>query len=554
MYWLHKLIPRWSLSTKAMLFVVFACLGMLSLDIRQIWTAHDADLQGAQVETRNLARSLAQHAQDVFENTDAILKGLREGVAYDGTGPDAIQRLEYRMRARVQNQPLLQRLSIFDDHGAWLASSLDLATFNRVRAVTYSDRAYFRFHRDHAEDVAYVGPPIRQKSDNALVMTLSRRLGNPDGSFAGVVNATIALDLFQHFFATFDIGKRGAITLATNEGTLVVRRPFVEANIGRKISESDFFRQITPDAISGSFEFISFFDGTPRLGSFHRVPGFNLIMMVALDQNEVLAEWRDQTRVHLIWLTATLLLVALLGYRLARQIRARGRAEARLALSQETLERRVVARTEDLQKTVAQRDRILREVYHRVKNNLQLVDSLIDMESRKLGDADMKQGLADLRSRVFALALVHQQLMSSDNFYTFPMAPFLKELCQNVADSTGAADRGIAVSVKADPVTVNLDFAIPIGLLATELLNNALRHAGTMEVTVDFRCCDSERAMLVVSDDGHTAETEDKRLSIQGSFGSKLIAGFTRQLDGRIKVLNQHGTRIEIHMPLPQVA
>jgi two-component sensor histidine kinase len=526
---------------------------MLALDLQQVWTARDARLQQAKTETNNLARSLAQHAEDVFETTDAVIKVLRDNVVYGGTNPTAIQRLEHWMRIRVSGTSFIQRIFVYDEQGNSLASSLDASAVASVRSLNHADRDFFRYHRDHTDDdTALIGHPIQAKSDGDRVITISRRLNHPDGSFAGVVGASISLGLFQHFFETFDIGRQGAITLASGDGTLFVRRPFDEQNVGRDISQSEPFEKTQDHADAGNFAFISFLDGTPRLGSFRRVPGFNLIVIVALDKNEVLASWRHETQTHLAWLTVTILFVATLGYRLTQQIRGRSLAEAQLAVSKQTLEDRVVARTDDLQKMVVQRDLLLREVYHRVKNNLQFVDSLIEMEIRRSADKAMKDRLAALRNRVFSLGLVHQQLMSSDNLDTFSIRPVLNELAANVVESVGMAERGLQLAIEADPVIVNLDFAIPVGLIATELLTNAIKHASAKVIKMEFHTCANGDAVLIVEDDGEDGELGISRMTSHQGIGSKLIEGFTKQLGGRMDIFHHAGTRIEIHMPLPE--
>jgi two-component sensor histidine kinase len=174
------------------------------------------------------------------------------------------------------------------------------------------------------------------------------------------------------------------------------------------------------------------------------------------------------------------------------------------------LERRVEERTAELARvveeqkaTLAQRDLLLREVYHRVKNNLQMVDGLLVMQSRQITDPDARKALRGLRDRIFALGLVHQQLMSSSDLKTFDIAPFLSELSSNIVD--GGAGGEVALSVEAIPLDVGLDFAIPLGLLVNELVTNSLKHAfpdGGGEIEVNLSRADGGELLLVVADNG----------------------------------------------------
>jgi two-component sensor histidine kinase len=198
---------------------------------------------------------------------------------------------------------------------------------------------------------------------------------------------------------------------------------------------------------------------------------------------------------------------------------------------------------------VRQRDLLLREVHHRVKNNLQMTDSLIDMEARRIDDSRAREALSALRNRVYSLGLVHQQLMASEDLETFSFAPFLRELTANLADSCAAAERGVAVSVTADEVWVDLDFAIPAGLITTELVINAMKHAQARTLKVEFRRIGDGEASLSVADDDPDAA--DGRAGAKSGAGSRIVAGLVRQLGGRKEVSRMNGTRIEIVVPLP---
>jgi signal transduction histidine kinase/ActR/RegA family two-component response regulator/HPt (histidine-containing phosphotransfer) domain-containing protein len=317
-----------SLYGRAILFVAGVCLALIGLDIGQSWTARDARLREAKTETENLARSLAQHAQDVFETTDALLKTLSEEISIAGSNSAAILRLDRQLHRRVSVEPLLHGVAVFDEHGDWIATSLAASDFDKVHALNYADRDFFRYHRDHVDDVALISPPIQSKLDGAWVVSMSRRLNHPDGSFAGASQAAISLDLFQHFFEPFAIGEAGAIILASNDGAIIVRRPFDGKNIGRSVALSPFFRKIRTQKETDSFAFTSLIDAVPRLGSFHRVAGFDLVVTVAFAEAEVLADWWHETKVHLVWLALTVLFVTVLGHRMAVQMRDRIAAEA----------------------------------------------------------------------------------------------------------------------------------------------------------------------------------------------------------------------------------
>ena len=217
------------------------------------------------------------------------------------------------------------------------------------------------------------------------------------------------------------------------------------------------------------------------------------------------------------------------------------------------LEQRVEERTAELTAALAQRDLLLREVYHRVKNNLQTVDGLLIMQARQLADPEAKQALQGMRDRVYALGLVHQQLMGSENLQTFDIAPFLGELSTNLVH--GGAAPAVTLSVQAVPLDVGLDFAIPLGLLVTELVTNSLKHAfpdgeGGIVVTLD-RASDGA-LVLVVADDGQGYTVGAPTPRAKAALGSSIIEGLVAQLKGTIMVESRPGmTRSEIRMARP---
>ncbi len=224
-----------------------------------------------------------------------------------------------------------------------------------------------------------------------------------------------------------------------------------------------------------------------------------------------------------------------------------------LARAKEALEQRVQERTADLTRALRQRDLLLREVYHRVKNNMQVINSMLFLEGRRVVNSTTKDMIDVLRNRVFALGLVHQQLMSSDNLELFGLAPFMRELVDNLGQAQAAHERGIGLEVVSDDLLVNLDIAIPIGLVTTELVSNSIKHSNARHITVGFRLLPDDMAALSVVDDGTDRDTEtDKVQASSSGQGSLIIAGLVKQLDGRLVTTRDAGTRIEVILPLPQ--
>lgn len=216
-----------------------------------------------------------------------------------------------------------------------------------------------------------------------------------------------------------------------------------------------------------------------------------------------------------------------------------------LRTANEQLERLVGDRTAAL----AQRDLLLREVYHRVKNNLQVIDGLLLLQSRKLADPDAVAAIATMRQRVYAIGLVHHQLMGSADLKTFDVGVFLRALIAHLRQ--GAPDT-IALHIDADPLTVDLDFAAPLGLLVTELTTNAMKHAfpdGQGEVRVAVEAPAGGEVVLRVADNG--AGFPGTAGAPTPSLGLTIVEGLVRQLRGHISWSRDHGVCCEMRFPAP---
>jgi PAS domain S-box-containing protein len=222
--------------------------------------------------------------------------------------------------------------------------------------------------------------------------------------------------------------------------------------------------------------------------------------------------------------------------------------KAQIALREAKQDLEIVV--EERTAALAQRDLLLREVYHRVKNNLQIVDSMLLMQARRLKDLDAKAALENLRGRVYALGLVHHQLMGSKDLETFDVAPFLEELSRHLLEGAGRAEVGL--SVRATPLKVGLDFAIPLGLLVTELVTNSMKHAfdggpGAIDVTLED--AQAGEVVLQVSDNGRGYDPATS--SATPSLGASIVDGLVRQLRGVLTVSNEGGTRTVVRLPAP---
>ena len=316
-----------SLHANLIIGMVMVCLLVLAVEGWHSWNAREVAIETVKVETANLTRSLSQHAHDLLLTTDAVLVDIRERVQFSGTSADTLDRLRRRMLQAIQTTPIIHAIFVYDADGTWVVNSTSV-----LAGMNNRDRAFFVYHQNHADPGPFIGPPIRSKSDGSLVITLSRRIDGADGKFAGVVAATVSVETLRSFYAQFDIGALGAISLLTQEGILLAREPAGGSPIGTDFSRSEIFRKFLPRAPSGNFEAIYASDGIRRLGNYQQVEGFPLVVIVARGLDGVLAGWRNDTLIQAVVTTLSVSILLIIGIRFAGQIKVTQQAEQRYRL------------------------------------------------------------------------------------------------------------------------------------------------------------------------------------------------------------------------------
>lgn len=229
------------------------------------------------------------------------------------------------------------------------------------------------------------------------------------------------------------------------------------------------------------------------------------------------------------------------------------RQQRALAAANDLLEARVAARTVELASALSQRDTLLREVYHRVRNNLAIVDSLAHFQLRAVASPDGRAALADMRTRVQALALLHEQLIEPivTDKPMIELARFIETLCAAIDVSAGAAERGITIEARVAPVHLPPEVAAPLGMIISELVTNALRHAfpegGGNVRLLGYRSAEGYR--LAVEDSGTTSGAflirEGKGL------GSQIVRALARQLGATLTVDQKPGAPVRTELMLP---
>ncbi len=308
-------------------FVALVCVLLLTLSALREWGLRHETLKAAEVDVANIAQSLVQHANDSFELADSLLIGLVHRLEAEGTGPAALVRLRNDINLRRGTMGRVRGLFVYGETGRWLATSeaVDFSQLNN------SDRDYFKQHRASPDKGLLIGKPIKSRSGGQWIITASRRFDHPDGSFAGVVLASIDASYFADFYKSFDLGPTGVINLIDKSGVILARSVDNETAVGRDISSTPLIRELNARPSAGLYYFRSPFDQTWRL-SFYKVSNrFPILILATEAKEEVLAPWRQEAIIRMALVLGLVMLIGGTGIYLVRQLLERQRMAAILA-------------------------------------------------------------------------------------------------------------------------------------------------------------------------------------------------------------------------------
>ncbi|MCU0525245.1 MAG: PAS domain-containing protein [Elainella sp. Prado103] len=232
------------------------------------------------------------------------------------------------------------------------------------------------------------------------------------------------------------------------------------------------------------------------------------------------------------------------------------RQRATIALQQlnQDLEVRVEQRTQELKDSLQEKEVLLQEVHHRVKNNLQMIQSLLNLQRRSIQDPQVLTVLTDSQNRINAMALVHEKLYQTDRLSQINFKNYVRSLMRDLLKSYGLNLETTTFSIQVADLELALDMAIACGLIINELFSNAIKYAfpqgqrGT--ILIQFTAHGADEYELVVADNGVGIPAEID-LSTSKSLGLRLVHALTRQLRGTLRLEREDGTRFTITFAQP---
>lgn len=212
-------------------------------------------------------------------------------------------------------------------------------------------------------------------------------------------------------------------------------------------------------------------------------------------------------------------------------------------------------RDEDrIKASLAEKEVLLKEIHHRVKNNLQVISSLLKLQSRYIQDDRVIEMLKESQNRVRSMALVHEQLYQSKNLSDIDFAEYIQNLSHNLFQAYQIHAEGIKLETNIAPCSLNIDTAVPCGLIINELVTNSLKYAfGEIQgkIKIDFTLDNNRVCVLTVSDSG-IGFPQDLDYRNARTLGLRLVGSLVKQIRGRIELLETIGTTFQIIFPQPK--
>ena len=560
-------------SLRRRLAVLFAVvlLPPTALSLYLAWSAFEEQSDKARLSVRQFASLVSAYERDFFNDTQRLLVNLSADPAVKQM---AMPQCQDVLQRALENFPEYISISATDRDG-----TVKCTTAETGAQVSLTHRSWFQeaiaspgftlsdytVSQDLAEPVIVAASPIR----------------NDGNETQGVLHIDIDLDWLSLFVRASGVPPEGSVFLLDKNGIVLTSSKFELDQTEAAMPNAATLQQVVDRQLT-DFEAVGN-DKQMRVYSSVALPHGNVIVLFGLPSATTLG-WIERdllTRLlslAAIWLAG--ILAAGIGTRLwvtrwISQLRRTARAyslgdfSARVDFSRAPVELRdlgttlvnmadrLEARENDLRSSLEQKDTLLKEIHHRVKNNLQTITSLLNIHMRSVTSDQAHQALEEVQTRVRALALVHHYLYESDDVRVVELRLFVGELCQVLHDTLSGAGRQVRIETDVHNITIASERAVPIALLITEAVTNAYKHAfpdgRAGKISVAIRTLDETSALLTIGDDGvgHSAGEDLAATVAEGQgVGMSLISAFARQLGEELEISGPPGTTISLKLRL----
>ena len=209
---------------------------------------------------------------------------------------------------------------------------------------------------------------------------------------------------------------------------------------------------------------------------------------------------------------------------------------------------------ERLMKSLEEKNVLIKEIHHRVKNNLQVIVSLLSMQGDRISQPDARSFHEESIARVHSMALIHESIYRADDFTDIDMGPYIRELVRMLLATYAIDEKRVEISINVKDVSLNVDRAVPCALLMNELISNSLKHGvpkdgrpGRLDLSFSRS---GDRYLLVVADSGPGMDVAAFNESEQKTLGLQLVKALARQMGGSVELAVEGGSRFTVEFPV----
>lgn len=498
-----------------------------------LWLEHRAALSRAYAATQDLSLLMEEYTKRTLETSDLLLGDIiaytrvKGGVGVLSESGEARRYLADLTRKSSASDLFL----IIDRQGNTVASS----TVQPSSPVSFADRTWFKAHRAGAE--TFVGGAILGRLSNEVLYTYSRRIPDLSGDFDGIAQVGLRPAFLQQVSRPDASMGDAMLGIWGRDGRVIARTGLTQDQLDISLGHTALFNQMEAQR-TGTYRSREMPDGIERIVSFRRLERWPVTVTASIPVATALAAWTN----GFYWSTAitAIVLIALgwltwLGVRLSRQT--------------EETQRQLQQANENLDQALADKIILLQEIHHRVKNNLQVTSSLLQMQARRFTNPNVKVAFQETQDRLRSIGLIHDILYRKETGGTVDFQDYLGRLVGELSAAYGAPGRGITIELDAEPIAVDLERAAPLALAVTEAISNAFKHAfgpgQSGQIFVSARQVDKQIEVSVRdTGKGVSGVTEN-----DSSLGMKLIRAFANQLGGRFSLETNGGTVFRLVIP-----
>ena len=215
--------------------------------------------------------------------------------------------------------------------------------------------------------------------------------------------------------------------------------------------------------------------------------------------------------------------------------------------------KKVQSKNLKLKKSLDKNETLMKELHHRVKNNLQVISSLLNLQSYNIEDPSALSAVKEGKNRVKSIALIHQKLYQTNNLSEVNFSDYINELTVYLKNIFRNPDQNIIINIERSEVMLDIDTAVPLGLIINELVSNSFKYAfknkteGNITISISYIDKTRQKLKLIVNDNG-IGLPENLDIEETSSLGLKLVTMLTKQLDGEVYYENNNGASFNIEI------